>query len=266
MIGIMPLYNNSVVSAEEKHFDFKIGMGVESLKYEENCPETSLNSEAKLTNAVLDIQAEYTFKRWLLGTKWIIPIVKGDDTEDWTVAGSSYQTNQLEYEWLRGDIYAGYIFKEILSSDTVEPYLGIRCSWAEQERSDIVVLGVPAIGTVTEEIDSYGLLLGLQAKRKFFDEKFALKISFEYVFPFDVEVTNSAFPGLSIDADDGYTWQIGLEGDHKLTENWLLSAKFYYGKIHWDGSDWIGYSGVSVKWPENDTEYFGGAVSVTYKF
>lgn len=258
--------------ANNSKFDFKMGIGVESLKYEESLPDFGgipgipCDSEAKVTNAVLDIQAEYDFEAWLLGTKWVIPISKGDDTEDWTVLGIPYQTNQLEYEWLRWDIYAGYVFKEVLLSDTVEPYLGIRCSWAEQDRSNFVVLGVPVAGTATEEIDSYGLLLGLRAKKNFLDEKFTLGVNFEYVFPFDVEVTNSAIPGWSTDADDGYTYQFGLDGDYNLTEDWVLSAKFYYGKMHWDGSGWISYPGGSAKWPENDTEYLGGTLSVTYKF
>jgi len=53
---------------------------------------------------------------------------------------------------------------------------------------------------------------------------------------------------------------------YKIAENYYLDLTGFFGFMHWDGSDWITYSGGSAKWPENDTTYIGGNLSVKYEF
>ncbi len=276
------LCNYPLRSSLGKKISFDLGVGVESLKYEEHIPVDSHNlfhteSEARVTNIVLRALGEYNFENnFFIGIKGVMPISKGDDTEKWdyTDLGINYQTNKLKYGWSRIDGYIGYIFelpsKNFLLADTLEPYLGIRASWGRQRRSNFNVLGVPLTTTpVTEKIDSYGVLLAFRAKKVLgedFEERFSLGFNFEWVFPLDVETTNTDFPGLTIGADKGYTWRMGASCRYKFTENWFIKLGFYGGVMHWEGSGWIRYKAGFVKWPENDTTYFGGEASLNFSF
>jgi hypothetical protein len=258
---------------ESSKFDFKIEIGIESLKYKEymsdsvGIPGIPLESDAKVTNTVLDIQFEYNFyNKSFLGTKGIIPINKGDDTEEWMLFDILYQTNTLEYSWTRWDIYSGYTFKDAFLMDTVKPYLGVRASWGKQIRNNLVVSGAPTDITATEKIDSFGVLLGVRGENEFLEGKFTLVSHFEYVLPFNVNVTNSFISGWSTDSDSGYTCEFNVGGNYKFTEAWSLGINTYFGKMRWSGSDWISYPGGSARWPANDTEYFGATLSMICKF
>ncbi len=257
-------------------FNLSAGIGIEYMKYEEHFPEDALtpfpvDSDAEVINTVASAVAEYTFNnKFFLGAKGAIPVGKGDDTEEWEEAGFLFQTNDLEYGWTRADAYAGYTFAfqgEDVIANEFSPFIGIRSSWAKQERSNFVVVGVPTPGlTATEKINSYGTILGFKAVNSLFDQKLVIGTNFEWVFPFDVEVTNTAIPGMEINAKKGYTWKLGISGAYILSERWSIGSELYGGRMHWKGSDWVPYGIGFVKWPSNDTTYFGGNASLTYKF
>jgi hypothetical protein len=248
------------------------------MSYEEHLPVDALNatavdSEATVLNTEVSGSLEYGFSnQFFIGAKGSMPVVEGDDSETWTGLGG-FQNNNLKYRWSRVDVYAGYSFgaKEPEfteeSADTFAPYIGIRSSWARQKRSDFTFLGLPVVkNAVTEKVNSYGTVVGLRVQRSFAEAKFSIGLNAEGAFPFNVEATNSDFPGAKFDSVRGYTFRIGGFGEYKISKHWFVGLDGYGGMMHWEGSDWQAYGGTFIKWPENDTTYYGGNLSAKYKF
>ena len=107
-----------------------ISVGWERLEYEEHEPDTRINSEAKLNNLVLGIEGLKRWKRLFCGVRSVFPILLGDDRENVARSGTAFQTNTLDFSWIRVDGFLGYPLRF-----WINPYLGIRWSEVNQERT-----------------------------------------------------------------------------------------------------------------------------------
>ncbi|MBN2119673.1 MAG: hypothetical protein JW734_01280 [Candidatus Omnitrophica bacterium] len=280
ILGIVFLGLSAPLQAGE--FIIDIGAGADSLKYEEHVPRDSMSLEissaARVTNVTVKGLLEYDFNNhFFVGGKGIVPVERGHGTEKWKweVIGFVFQDNRLEYGWTRVDGYVGYSFEFPERGDPeahiFEPYIGIRSSWVKQNRTNFVVLGVPVGGKSVEKVDSYGAIIGFRTKKTIIDDlvlgdKVTVGFDLKYVWPFDEETTNTAMPGFIVDAEKGYTAEGSVFAEYKYNDFTSFCIEVYGGRLHWKGSDWKAYQGGFVKWPENDTTYFGGNLYAKFEF
>jgi hypothetical protein len=237
-----------------------VGMGWEQLKYEEEEPNRSLGSSAKVSNVIMGIEALKRWKSVFSGINTIFPLIRGDDQEEWTTSATSYQTNTLEYGWMRIDGYIGYP-----STYFFNPYGGMRLSESKQTRTEFLVNGTTVAGTAEENVRSWSLFLGVRGNGNL-TPKWRWNYRIEYFVPIDVEVTNSAIPGFEASDKDGYAFDLKFEVEYSYTEALSFGFMMYGGRMHWDGSDWEPFAGGLVKWPENNTDHLGGALNIIWRF
>ena len=239
---------------------FSVGIGWEVLNYSENEPDTRLDSEAKVSNWTIDLDA---FKRWthiFCGFKGIIPVHRVDDSEEWRVSDILTQQNSFEYGWTRLDAFLGYRLKPFFN-----PYIGLRWSDSEQERTGFVVLGTPVEGSATEEVTSWFISLGIRGDI-LLNPRWRLSYFGSYFEPISSAVENSDLPGWEVTDTDGYMFEFEGQVQYTYTESISLVFTLYGGQMHWKGSEWAPFSGRLVKWPENDTQYFGGMLKIRLLF
>jgi len=237
-----------------------IGIGWETLNYREHESDTRFDSEADVFNWTVGFDA---LKRWeyiFCGIKGIIPVHLNNDREDWIVSGILTQQNSLEYGWKRIDTYLGYPLNFFFN-----PFLGLRWSEANQDRTDFVFLGTPVEGEVTETITSWFFTLGVTGN-VLLNPRWRLSYSGSYFEPISSDVTNSGLPGWDVSGTDGYTFEIESQIEYIYTPRVSFAFMLYGGKIHWNGSDWKPYASGVVKWPENDTRYLGCMLNVRWSF
>jgi hypothetical protein len=237
-----------------------IGMGWETLNYREYEPDTHLDSEADVSNWAVGFNA---LKRWeyiFCEIKGIVPIDRNDDHEDWSVSGILAQQNSLEYGWSRIDTYLGYPFTPLLNT-----YIGLRWSEAKQDRMDFFSFGAPVEGSVTETVTAWFLALGLTGN-VVLNPRWRLSYSGSYFEPISLEVKNSGLPGWEVSDAEGYTYEFEGQAEYAVTQSISAALILYGGRTHWSGSDWTLNAGKFVKWPENDTRYFGGMVNLRWLF
>lgn len=239
---------------------FTASLGQEWLRYEEHEPDTNIDSDAETANQVLRIEG---IKRWeslFGGVKAVFPVHLGDTTQHWYQSGSLIQTNTLKYGWTRIDGYLGYPLVNWLN-----PYTGVRWSVGKLYMSDIVENGTPVSGTPIEKVKSYNLLLGIRGSGEF-SPKWFWNYWLEYFIPLYVENTNSESLGLEIHDKDGYTAELKCGLGYAFNKSLVFNAYLYGGRMHWEGSDWKAYQGSLVKWPENDTDYWGVGLNFMWGF
>jgi hypothetical protein len=239
---------------------FSIGIGWETLNYREHEPDTRLDSEADVFNWTIGLDA---FKRWthiFCGFKGVIPVHHVDDFEEWRVSDILTQQNSLEYGWTRIDAFLGYRLKPFLN-----PYIGLRWSESKQERTEFVVLGTPVEGSATEEVTAWFITLGIRGDI-LLNSRWRLSYSGSYFEPISSEVENSNLPEWEVTDTDGYTLEFEGHVEYTYTDSISLVFKFYGGQMYWKGSEWAAISGRLVKWPENDTRYFGGMLNIKWLF
>lgn len=235
-------------------------MGVEQFVYEEHVPDQNIDSYAKTFNVVMGIEFQHRWDSFFLGSKGVVPALSLSDEETWMTNGTVDQTNRLTYGWTRADGYAG-----LPLSDNLDLYGGIRLSVGVQNRNDFVLSGESVPGSAEEIIQSVSLLMGVSGEGEF-STRWKWNCRVEYFVPIAVELTNSYLPGFVVRDHNGYTAELKLGTVFSLTDRLFLNAQLYKGIMHWDGSDWYEYNGGYAKWPENDTNYFGGMVSITERF
>lgn len=237
---------------------FSIAVGWEHLEYKEYEPDTGLYSNAEVKNCVVGIEGLKQWESSFIGINAVIPILKVADKEKWFFLGSSYQINTLRYRWTRINGYIGYPLDYRLN-----PYVGLHWSESKQERLDFLGSGAPFEGNAIEVVNSYSLLFGIRADG-YCTSRWEWNYRLEYFIPIDVEVTNSNLPDFEASEKDGYT--IELKGGLKYSYTETLSFGFliYGGRMHWEGSNWK--LGGLAKWPENDTDYLGGAINASWRF
>jgi hypothetical protein len=239
---------------------FSIGIGWETLNYREHEADTQLDSESDVFNWTIGLDA---FKRWthiFCGLKGVIPVHHVDDSEEWRVSDILTQQNSLEYGWTRIDAFLGYRLKPFLN-----PYIGLRWSESKQERTRFVVLGTPVEGSATEEVTAWFITLGIRGDI-LLTSRWRLSYSGSYFEPISSEVENSNLPVWEVTDTDGYTLEFEGRAEYAYTETISLIFTLYGGQMHWKGSEWAPISGKFVKWPENDTQYFGGILNIRWLF
>jgi hypothetical protein len=237
-----------------------IGMGWEQLDYEEHEPDSGSGSNAKVSNVIIGFEGLKRWKSVFGGIKAITPVLRENDDEDWTSSGTTFQTNTLEYGWSRIDGYIGYP-----STYFFNPYGGLRWSESKQDRMDFLVHGAAVAGTAREKVKSWSLLLGVRGNGSF-TPRWRWNYQIEYFVPIDVEVTNSALPGFEASDKDGYTLELKCGAEYSYTEALSFGLLIYGGRMHWDGSGWKPFAGGLAKWPENNTDYLGGALNIIWRF
>ena len=238
-----------------------IGMGWEQLEYEENEPESDSNSSSKVSNVTVAVEG---LKRWKFlfgGIKAVIPVFEKEGEEEWASSdGTRLQTNDLEYEWMRIDGYLGYP-----ATGFFNPYAGLRWSESKQDRTDFFVNNAAVDGTAKETMRSWSLLLGARGNGNF-TSQWSWNYGIECFVPIDVQVTNSALPGFEASDRDGYTVELKCGTEYSLSEALSIDILIYGGRMHWGGSGWKSFAGGTAKWPENDTDYLGGALNIVWRF
>ena len=238
-----------------------IGMGWEQLDYEEHEPDKGSDSNAKVSNVIIGIEGLKRWKSVFGGIKAIIPVLREHDEEEWTSSDTTtFQTNTLEYGWMRVDGYIGYP-----STYFFNPYGGLRWSESKQDRMDFLVNNAAVAGTARETIRSWSLLLGVRGNGHFMPQ-WRWNYRIEYFVPIDVQVTNSALPGFEASDKDGYTLELKCGTEYFCTEALSFGILIYGGRMHWDGGGWKSFAGGSAKWPENNTDYLGGALNIIWRF
>ena len=261
--GGLLLCSSTVAQAEaSKGLVDKISLqlGWERLKYEENEPDTDLDSEAELNNLVLGIEALKRWEHFFCGARTVFPVLLGDDQEEVTRSGASVQTDTLEFRWIRIDGFLGYPLKPWFN-----PYLGFRWSEVRQERTNFKVAGTPFDLKSVEKVTSWNLLFGVRGVGDI-TPRLDWNYHLEFFLPLDVEVTNSALSGFEASDRDGHALELKTGMDYSYTESILFGFTLYGGWVHWAGSDWKPFDGGLAKWPENDTYYLGAGLNVSYKF
>ncbi len=238
-----------------------IGMGWEQLDYEEHEPERDSNSNAKVSNATVWIEGLKRWKSLFCGIKAVIPVWREDDAEKWVSSDRTiFQTNALEYEWMRIDGCLGYPATRFFN-----PYAGLRWSESRQDRTDYLVNNVAVAEAAEETTRSWSLLLGFRGDGNL-TPQWRWNYWVEYFVPIDVQVANSALPGFEASNKDGYAVELKCGTEYLCTEALSIGILFYGGRMHWGGSGWKAFSGGTAKWPENDTDYLGGALNIVWRF
>jgi hypothetical protein len=237
-----------------------LGVGWEVLNYSEHEPDSHLDSDANVSNRTLGLDAfkqrSYIFCR----LKGIIPVHRGDDSEKWRVSDILTQQNTLKYGWTRIDAIVGYPLNSYIN-----PYMGLRWSDSAQKRSEFVVLGTPIEGRSTEDVTAWFITFGIRGDIPF-KPRWRLSYSGSFFVPVHSEVENSSLPGWEVTDTDGHAFEFEGRAVYAYTGSISFVFKLYGGTMHWNGSDWIPFSGTRVKWPENDTRYFGGMLSIRWLF
>ena len=253
---------SSALAADGKGLEshLSIGIGWEQLDYEEHEPDTGTDSNAKVNNVIMEIEG---LKRWesvFTGMKAIIPVLKEEDEEEWTSAGKKLHTNTFEYGWMRVDGYIGYPLTSFFN-----PYGGLRWSETKQDRTNCFVLGFPSADSAREIVRSWSFLLGVRGNGNF-TPRWKWHYWLEYFVPIHVEATNSALPGFDPSDKGGYTLDLRVGVEYSYTEALSFGILVYGGRMHWDGSSWEPFPGGLTKWPENDTDYLGGILNISWIF
>jgi len=237
-----------------------LGVAWERLEYKEHEPDTRIDSKATLNNLVVGMEGLKRWKYLFCGVKSVFPVFLESGNEEVTRSDKSFQTNNLELRWIRIDGFLGYPLRY-----WVNPYLGIRWSEVRQERTSLIVAGVPVDLRSVEEVISWNLLLGVRGLGNF-TPRLRWNYCLEYFLPLNVDVTNSAVPGFKATDKDGYTIELRGGVEYLCKDSLGLGLLLYGGWMHWNGSDWKSIDHVLVKWPENDTLYLGGGFKITYRF
>lgn len=239
---------------------FSIGIGWETLNYREYEAGSHLDSEANVSNWTLGLDAFKQWKHIFCGFTGILPVHRVDNTEDWHVSDVLTQHNTLEYGWTRIDAFAGYRLNPFIN-----PYVGLRWSETKQERTEFVVLGTPVGGSATEDVSAWFIILGIRGDL-ILKPRWRLSYSASYFEPVHSEVENSGLPSWAVKNTNGYAFEFGGRATYAYNDSISFVFALYGGQMHWKGSDWAPFSGNLVKWPENDTRYFGGMLKIRWLF
>lgn len=259
LLSFLLLFPGEVLPGEgekEAGVHISFGLGVERLEYEEDEPVTTLHSRGSTYNLTARINATKRWQFLLAGLCGTFPLVAGRDGESWSAAGAPFQTNKITYRRSR---YSGYIGYPI--SPLVIPYTGISHSRSSQTRSDFIVTGTPVAGSAKEKVISTSFLLGLRGQGNP-SPRFRWSYGLALFLPVHVDVTNSSLPGFRADETSGYGYEFNLDIVRMHSEKFGYGLSLNGGVVHWRGSDFLPYSGGFAKWPENDTRYLGGAVTL----
>jgi hypothetical protein len=250
--------------------NFSIGLGSEVLIYKEHEPDTFTESRVTVVNPVINAAVNSRYGFWVFGFKGVYPVCPTESIEKWDSYGiRSFQTNVFKYEWSRADAYLGYFIDPGDNQLEGTVYLGIRRSLEKQTRSDFIQQGVRLVGRSTEEVEAYGLLIGVMGNNVQSTEnksRWIWTYALEYMAPLSVKTANNRYPAMEFDDKRGYTYQLRIGRDYKSQNHWILGGEIYGGLMHWQGSGWQLTPYGRLKWPDNDTQYLGVSLHAGYLF
>ena len=239
------------------------GFGIEQLTYKEQIPDLELDtSDTEMLNRVLYLDGQKGLQKFFVGTRGQIPLSTDKAQEQWNRRGVFEQADTLTYKWTRISVRGGYFLNRLLN-----PYTGINWGYAVQKRSNFKNVNTPDTTnfTATEEVNAFSAILGIQGgipvTRKWSFSYFA-----EYMLPFHSTITNNNLPGWEATDVGGYT--ISLTGvlHYAFSEKVSAVLQVTGGRQHWEGSDWSMIGDSRVKWPENNTDFISGIVSISRNF
>jgi hypothetical protein len=261
--GLLVFSTPVYCSEEDEQISYlAAGIGLEQLTYKEQVPDIELaSSDTDLTNWTLFLEGRKTWESFFVGARSYIPLSLDESQEYWTREGEFEQTNSLEYLWFRIDAHVGYYMHRLLN-----PYIGISWSYSEQERSNFENVNSPGIfdQSALEEVSSFFALFGIQGNFPI-ASKWSFTYSAEYQLPFYSNITNSGALGWEASNIGGYAYALTGSLNYYINKDLSTSLQLRGGKLHWDGSDWITAGGTRAKWPENDTDFISGFISI-YKY
>ena len=238
------------------------GLGIEYLKYEEKLQETSLKSNADVSNLVFRIEGVKRWENLFIGIGGTVPVVDFESKEEWLVNGMLTQTDSLSYGVVQLTAFIGYPVAQLFN-----PYFGLRSTWSNQKRSDFKEPTGTIISSleITESITAHYLSLGFRSKLPV-SKKWEVSYGVEYNFPYYTKITNDGLPGWETSNINGYSWSAFSELTYNMREKLSLSLLLSIGQIHWEGSDWEIYNGGQIKWPENDTSFINSFLNFNKSF
>ena len=238
------------------------GLGLEYLKYEEQLPETTLQSNANVSNIVIRIEGVKRWENIFVGIEGTVPVVKFDSQEKWLINSTLAQTNSLSYEITQLAAIIGYPITPLFN-----PYLGLRSTWSNQQRSDFKDHAGLIVSSlrITETIKAHYISLGFRGGLPI-SKDWGISYGAQYSLPYSVEVTNDGLPGWEASNINGYSWRVYSELLYIMREKMSLSLLFSAGQLHWEGSGWEIYNGGQIKWPENDTSFINSFLNFNKSF
>jgi hypothetical protein len=245
-----------------------ISVSPEMLIYKEHESDTFTDSRAIVVNPTIHLGWSGQYGPIIGGLKGSFPVFPTEDIEKWDSYGiKPYQSDVFKYEWKRADAYLGYFLAPAERRLSGIFYLGLRNSYQKQTRDDFIQQGVRLPGRSVEEVKSYGLLIGLMSNNLAVGEsqpdhvgtvsRWSWSYALEFVAPLSVKTTNTTYPGVEFNDEQGYTYEIRLGAGYRLTRSWVFEGTLYGGRMHWAGSNWKTTSYGRLKWPENNTDYLG---------
>ena len=253
-----------VFAMESPGIETKItaGLGIEYLEYEEQLPESSLQSNANVSNLVVRIGGVKRWENIFIGINGEVPVVNFDSQEEWLVNGALVQTNSLNYGITQLAAFIGYPITPLFN-----PYLGLRSTWSNQQRSDFKDHTglIVSSSRITETVKAYYISLGFRGGWPI-SNKWEVAYGAEYNFPYYTKVTNDGLPGWKTTDINGYSWVVFGELLYIFREKFSLSLLLSTGQLHWEGSGWQTYNTGQVKWPENDTYFINSFLNFNWGF
>lgn len=251
---------NSVYAEEPQGIQsyVSVGVGWEQLSYTEKVPELSLiASDTKVNNLVLNFDGTQKFNDFFVGLKGIIPVTYDDTQEYWKIANQYEQSNSLTYRRTKVDALIGYVLNHFLN-----PYIGTSWSYSHQERNNFQTVNSQGVTntSVTEKANSLSLIVGIRGLIPI-NTKWSLAYFLEYLLPYYSKVENSSLPGWELSNIDGYSYSLAGKLEYLFTKKTALVVQVVGGKQYWEGSDWERVDNSQVKWPENETVFWGSFAS-----
>jgi hypothetical protein len=204
-------------------------------------------------------------KRWeniFIGIDGAVPVANFDSQEEWLVNGALAQTNSLSYGITQLAAFIGYPIAPLFN-----PYLGLRSTWSNQQRSDFKdhAGSVLSSSKITETITAHFISLGVKGNMPI-STKWEVACGAEYNFPYYAKVTNDGLPGWETTNINGYSWVAFGELLYIFREKLSLSLLLSAGRLHWEGSAWQIYNNGQIKWPENDTYFIHSFLNFNWGF
>lgn len=259
IILFLLICDTSVFAEEQNHEKsgyLLIESGLEYLYYSEYVDDFGIKTDSSIYTRVLKLEGSLRLKHIFTEIKCIFPVAPKDQKETWERNGHVYQTNNLEYSWIRTGGNIGYCLFTWMN-----PYLGLRWTKSTQKRSNFEAFS----GSVAEINKAFFMTAGMKGALQT-SPLMQFEYSLEYCEPVSAHTENSSFPGWKVSAKNGYTVGARVVARYKCTPTVSLFYDFSGEMVYWNGSGWTDYNGDSVKWPKNKTISVSCLLGIAYTF
>ncbi len=205
------------------------------------------------------ISANYFKEKGLVGRVDLGIPVTASAEEQWDVSSVKYQTDDMKFWGMEGNIELGYAMPIIVDKMPFALLGGYGFNFTRFTRTNFIVLSkITSTAIVDEDYWVHHLDLGGKLVYNVSDK---LKVDLKSMFGF--VVYNSAHNSVlgDVNGDGGYTIRTETNVNYKYSENLALSLGGFFTFQHLEG----GTSGNLV-WPDNDLYTYGGNIAVKYLF